>query len=286
VFCPACAATLALVAAGTTSSAGLSALAVRMRRRARGRPAPPFPSTEPENPMDQPIVASRAEWLAARRALLAQEKEATRLRDTVAAGRRALPRVRVDKPYELDGPGGRTTLRALFGERTQLVVYHFMFAPEWDEGCRSCSYVMDNVQGGLVHLAAADTAFAAVSRAPLAKLEAFRARMGWRFPWVSSGDGDFNYDFHVTLDGARNAEYNYESVAELRRRGEVPPAATEMPGFSVFLRDGDDVFHTYSTYQRGVDIFLNTYNLLDLTPLGRNEASGMQWVRYHDRYAA
>ncbi|HEX8245702.1 MAG TPA: DUF899 domain-containing protein [Longimicrobium sp.] len=237
--------------------------------------------------MEHPTVTSRAEWLDARRALLAQEKEATRLRDTVAAGRRALPMVRVDKPYEFDGPGGRTTLRALFGDRRQLVVYHFMFAPEWDEGCRSCSYVMDNVQGGLAHLAAADTAFTAVSRAPLAKLEAFRERMGWRFPWVSSGESDFSYDFHVTLNEARGSvEYNYESVAELRRRGKVPQAATDMPGFSVFLRDGDDVFHTYSTYQRGVDIFLNTYNLLDLTPLGRNEATGMQWVRYHDRYTA
>jgi hypothetical protein len=122
---------------------------------------------------------------------------------------------------------------------------------------------MDNVEGGLAHLAAADTAFAAVSRAPLAKIEAFKARMGWRFPWVSSGESDFNYDFHVTLDEARGSEeYNYESVAELRRRGEVPQAASDMPGFSVFLRDGDDVYHTYSTYQRGVDVFLNTYNLL------------------------
>ena len=235
--------------------------------------------------MEHPTVASRAEWLAARRALLAREKEATRLRDAVAEQRRALPVVRVEKPYEFDAPAGRTTLRALFGRHRQLVVYHFMFAPAWEEGCRSCSYVMDNVEGGLVHLAAADTAFAAVSRAPLAKLEAFRARMGWRFPWVSSGESDFNYDFHVTLDEARGSvEYNYTSVAELRRRGEVPQTATDMPGFSVFVRDGDEVFHSYSTYQRGVDIFLNTYNLLDLTPLGRNESKPMQWVRYHDRY--
>jgi len=237
--------------------------------------------------MEHTIAASRAEWLAARRALLAKEKEATRLRDTVAADRRTLPMVRLAKQYEFDGPGGRTTLRALFGDRRQLVVYHFMFAPAWDEGCRSCSYVMDNVEGGLAHLAAADTAFAAVSRASLAKLEAFRARMGWRFPWVSSGESDFNYDFHVTLDEARGSvEYNYESVTELRRRGEVPQAASDMPGFSVFLRDGDDLFHTYSTYQRGVDIFLNTYNLLDLTPSGRGEVRPMQWVRHRDRYTA
>jgi len=237
--------------------------------------------------MKQRTVASREQWLAARRALLATEKEATRLRDTVAEGRRALPMVRVDKAYEFDGPDGRVTLRGLFGDRAQLVVYHFMFAPEWEAGCQSCSYVMDNVQGGLAHLAAADTAFVAVSRAPLEKIEAFKTRMGWRFPWVSAGETDFNYDFHVTLDEARGSvEYNYESVAELRRRGEVPQAANEMPGFSVFVREGDEVYHTYSTYQRGVDIFLNTYNLLDLTPLGRNEDRPMQWVRYHDRYAA
>ena len=286
MFCPVCVSTLALVAAGTTSSAGLSALAVvGLRRRARHDATTPSSVPEPEHPMERPIVASRAEWLAARRSLLAKEKEATRLRDTLAADRRALPMVRLDKRYEFDGPDGRTTLRALFGDRRQLVVYHFMFAPAWDEGCPSCSYVMDNVEGGLAHLAAADTAFVAVSRAPLAKIEAFKARLGWRFPWVSSGESDFNYDFHVSFDDARGSgEYNYEPVVELRRRGEVPPAATDMPAFSVFLRDGDDVYHTYSTYQRGVDIFLNTYNLLDMTPLGRNESHGMQWVRYRDRY--
>ena len=237
--------------------------------------------------MERPAVASREEWLAARRALLAREKEATRLRDAIAADRRALPMVRVEKRYEFDGPEGRTTLAELFGGRRQLVVYHFMFAPAWEEGCRSCSYVMDNVEGGLAHLAAADTAFVAVSRAALPKLEAFKARMGWRFPWVSSGDSDFNYDFHVSFGDARgSAEYNYASVAELRRRGEVPQAATDMPGFSVFLRDGEEVFHTYSTYQRGVDVVLNTYTLLDMTPLGRNETRGMEWVRYRDRYVA
>ena len=237
--------------------------------------------------MDRPTVASRAEWLAARRELLEQEKEATRLRDAVAAGRRALPMVRIDTPYEFDGPGGRTTLRALFGDRSQLVVYHFMFAPSWEQGCASCSFVMDNVEGALAHLAAADTAFVAVSRAPLAKIEAFKARLGWRFPWVSSGETDFNYDFHVSFDESdRNEEYNYVPVSELRRRGKVPPKATDMPGFSVFLRDGDEVFHTYSTYQRGVDLFLNTYNLLDMTPLGRGEQRPMQWVKHRDRYAA
>ena len=285
MICPSCVSTLALVAAGTTSSAGLSALVIRLRRRARPAAPPDAPTRRPEIDMEHPTVASRAEWLAARRALLASEKEATRLRDAIAAQRRALPVVRIDNSYEFDGPAGRTTLRALFGAHRQLVVYHFMFAPTWNEGCKSCSYVMDNVAGGLVHLTAADTAFAAVSRAPLAKLEAFKARMGWRFPWVSSGESDFNYDFHVTLDDARGSvEYNYESATDLRRRGEIPQVPGDLPGFSVFVRDGDDLFHTYSTYQRGVDTFLNTYNLLDLTPLGRGESRPMQWVRYHDRY--
>ncbi|MDF1504217.1 DUF899 domain-containing protein [Roseisolibacter sp. H3M3-2] len=237
--------------------------------------------------MPRPPVASREEWLAARRALLAREKEATRLRDAIAEERRALPMVRVDAPYVFETPDGPATLRDLFGGRTQLVVYHFMFAPTWAQGCRSCSYVMDNVEGALAHLGAADTAFVAVSRAPLAQLEAFKARMGWRFPWVSSGESDFNYDYHVTLDEARGSgEYNYEPVAALRARGEVPPDETDMPGFSVFLRDGDEVFHTYSTYLRGVDAVLNTYTLLDMTPLGRNEAHPMQWVRHRDRYPA
>jgi len=235
--------------------------------------------------MEQSTIVSRAEWLTARRALLAKEKEATRVRDALSAQRRALPKVRVEKSYTFEGPRGKATLRDLFGKHRQLVVYHFMFAPTWDEACKSRSYVMHNVAGGLVHLAAADTAFAAVSRAPLAKLAAFKAQMGWRFPWVSSGESDFNYDFHVTLDDARGSvEYNYESVTELRKRNEIPQAPGDLPGFSAFVRDGDDLFHTYSTYMRGVDPFLNTYNLLDLTALGRGETRPMQWVRYHDRY--
>ncbi len=282
MFCPSCISTLALVAAGTTSTAGLSALVFNFRRRARNAAAA---QPEPESIMEQSTIASREEWLIARRALLAREKEATRLRDALSTERRSLPMVRVDKAYTFDGPEGQKTLRDLFGPHRQLVVYHFMFAPAWEEGCKSCSYVMDNVEGALMHIAAADTAFAAVSRAPLAKLEAFKARMGWRFPWLSSGETDFNYDFHVTLDDARSSvEYNYEPATELRRRGEIPQVPGDLPGFSVFLRDGDDVFHTYSTYQRGVDTFLNTFNLLDLTPLGRGEQRPMQWVRYHDRY--
>ncbi len=282
MFCPVCISTLAIAAAGTTSSAGLSALVINLKRRARV--AATAPNTSQELNMESSTIVSRAEWLTARRALLAKEKEATRARDALSAQRRTLPMVRVEKDYTFEGPNGRVSLRDLFGDHKQLVVYHFMFAPAWSEGCKHCSYVMDNVDGGLAHLAAADTAFAAISRAPLAKLESFEARMGWSFPWLSSGESDFNYDFHVTIDDERNKEYNYESVTELRRRKEIPQAASDMPGFSVFSRDGDDVFHTYSTYQRGVDTFLNTYNLLDMTPLGRNESHGMEWVRYHDRY--
>ena len=235
--------------------------------------------------MESSTVATRAEWLTARRALLAKEKEATRARDALSAARRALPKVLVEKAYTFESPRGQVTLRDLFGKHRQLVIYHFMFAPTWSEGCKSCSYVMDNVEGGLVHLGAADTAFSAVSRAPLAKLEAFKARMGWRFPWVSSGESDFNYDFHVTLDDARGStEYNYESASALRKRNEIPQAPGDLPGFSAFVREGDEVFHTYSTYTRGVDIFLNTYNLLDMTALGRNETRPMGWVKFHDRY--
>ena len=234
--------------------------------------------------METSTVVSRNEWLTARRALLAKEKEATHLRDELSAQRRALPKVLVEKSYTFDGPRGEATLLDLFGAHRQLIVYHFMFAPSWSEGCPHCSYVMDNVDGALVHLAASDTAFAAISRAPLAKLDAFKARMGWRFPWLSSGESDFNYDFHVTIDDVRNTEYNYENVTELRRRKLIPQTPSDMPGFSVFSRDGDEVFHTYSTYHRGVDTFLNTYNLLDMTPLGRNESRPMEWVRYHDKY--
>jgi predicted dithiol-disulfide oxidoreductase (DUF899 family) len=282
MFCPACISTFALVAAGTTSSAGLSALVLNLRRRKHDTADA---NTTPEFSMEQSTIVSREEWLIARRDLLAKEKEATRVRDALSAQRRTLPMVQVEKAYTFDGPSGQKTLLDLFGTRRQLVVYHFMFAPAWTEGCAHCSYVMDNVEGALQHLAAADTAFAAVSRAPLAKIESFKARMGWRFPWLSSGESDFNYDFHVTLDEARGSdEYNYAPAAELRRRKLIPQAPGDLPGFSVFTRDGDDVFHTYSTYHRGVDLFLNTYNLLDMTPLGRNESKPMEWVRYHDRY--
>ncbi|WP_437910813.1 DUF899 domain-containing protein [Sorangium sp. So ce327] len=232
--------------------------------------------------MSRAKIASREEWLAARLALLEREKEHDRRRDALSAARRELPWVRVDKAYVFDAPSGKLTLRELFGERRQLLVYHFMFAPSWDEGCKSCSYVADNIQGGHVHLAARDTAYCAVSRAPLARIEAFKGRMGWTFPWVSSGETDFNYDYHVSFREEERArgdmEYNFKKASS---------PFPEAPGLSVFAREGDEVFHTYSTYARGLDVLIGTYNYLDLTPLGRDEAAlpyTMAWVRHHDRY--
>lgn len=234
----------------------------------------------------QPKVVSRDEWLKARRAHLEAEKEFTRKRDELSRQRRELPWVRIEKNYVFDGPAGSRTLGDLFEGRRQLIVYHFMFDPTWDEGCRSCSFVADNVAGALVHLAARDTSFAAISRAPVAKIEPFKRRMGWNFPWLSSNGGDFNYDFHVTIDEA-HPEYNYRpdyfSLPPEQRKG---PSRGEAPGLSVFVRDGENVYHTYSTYTRGLDLFLNTYNLLDHTPLGRQEnGKRMSWVRHHDKYA-
>ena len=251
------------------------------------QPATQRPKSE-DSKKDRPRVVSQAEWLVARKELLAREKEFTRQRDALSAERRKLPMVKIDKEYVFEGPNGRVNLRDLFEGRRQLIVYHFMFDPSWDKGCKSCSYFMDNSAGAIVHLAARDTAFAVVSRAPLAKVEAFKRRMGWTFPWVSSFGTDFNYDFHVTLDkDAGSAEYNYSNAAELVKGGKLWSEKGELPGLSVFLREGDSVFHTSSTYQRGLDLPLNTYNFLDLTPLGRQEEGEriQGWIRHHDKYA-
>ncbi|MDQ6826099.1 MAG: DUF899 domain-containing protein [Candidatus Eremiobacteraeota bacterium] len=238
--------------------------------------------------VNTPSVVSREQWVAARKKLLSREKEATRERDKLSALRRALPMVAVDKTYIFEGPDGSINLRELFGEHSQLIIYHFMFDPSWEEGCKSCSFFADNFAGALVHLAARDTSFAAVSSAPLAKIQAFKKRMGWSFPWISSFANDFNYDFHVTLDQAKGSlEYNYENASALRQAGKIWVEDGELPGLSIFLRDRDRIFHTYSTYQRGLDLFLNTYNYLDLTPLGRQEEADpyvMAWVRHHDKY--
>jgi predicted dithiol-disulfide oxidoreductase (DUF899 family) len=238
--------------------------------------------------MDQPRIASRAEWLAARKELLLKEKEFTRQRDALSAERRKLPAVKIEKDYIFEGPHGRASLLDLFEDRGQLIVYHFMFDPSWDEGCKSCSFFADNFDGWLVHLGARDTSFAAVSRAPSAKLEAFKKRMGWTFRWFSSGGSDFNYDFHVTMDeAAGSVEYNYTSLAALKQAGKI--WMDELPGLSVFHGDRDDILHTYSVYSRGLDPLINTYNYLDLTPRGRQEDQlpwSMAWVRHNDRYGA
>ena len=232
-----------------------------------------------------PKVVSREAWLAARKDLLVKEKEFNHQRDALSAERRKLPMVRIEKNYVFESPTGRRTLGELFEGRRQLIVYHFMFDPAWDEGCRGCSFVADSFAGTLVHLAARDTSFAVISRAPLAKIEPFKQRMGWDFPWLSSNANDFNYDFQATIDEA-HPEYNYRpdyySLAPELKRG---PQKGEAQGMSVFLRDGEQIHHTYSTYTRGLDLFLNTYNFLDHTPLGRHEnGKGMAWLRHHDKY--
>jgi predicted dithiol-disulfide oxidoreductase (DUF899 family) len=231
--------------------------------------------------MNLPKAVSHAEWHSAHKKFLIKEKEFTRQRDALAAERRRLPMEEIKKEYVFQGPEGRRTLADLFEGKRQLLVYHFMFGPDYEEGCPACSFVADNFASGLVHLAARDTAFAVISRAPLDKIEPFKKRMGWSFPWLSSFNTDFNYDFRVTLD-EKHTEYNYAPVSA---QPADRPQEGEREGLSVFLRDGGRLFHTYSTYQRGLDSFLNTYNFLDLTPLGRQEEEGiMRWLRYHDKY--
>ena len=234
--------------------------------------------------MGVPTVVSKEEWLQARKDLLAKEKEFTRQRDALAAQRRSMPAVKVEKQYTFQGPDGPISLADLFAGRPQLIVYHFMFDPAWEEGCKSCSFLADSFDGSVSHLAARDTSFVAVSRAPLGKLQAFQQRMGWNFPWISSEGTDFNYDFHVTMEeGKPNVEYNFMIIPAAA----LP--AREMPGLSVFLKEGDEIYHTYSAYARGLDHLINTYNYLDLTPLGRHEEGlpwPMAWVNHHDKYAA
>ncbi|MEV0774241.1 DUF899 domain-containing protein [Streptomyces sp. NPDC050433] len=236
--------------------------------------------------MNRPAIVSRDEWLTARKELLAQEKAFDRERDALSARRRELPMVEITEPYVFDGPDGDATLLDLFGGRRQLIVYHFMLAPDWDAGCSGCSLLADNI-GHLAHLHAARTSFTAVSRAPLEKITKFRERMGWDFPWYSSHGTSFNYDFHVTMDeSVTPIQFNFRNKDELREAGIGSWAMSgEQHGLSVFLREDDRVFHTYSTYSRGTDLLNGTFNYLDLTPLGRQEEAGiMNWVRHHDTY--
>lgn len=236
-------------------------------------------------------VVSRQEWRKARKELLAKEKKLTHDRDAVAAARRALPWVKIEKDYVFDSPTGKRTLQDLFDGRSQLILYHFMFGPDWQEGCPSCSFLMDHTDPTLVHLAQRDVSFAAVSRAPISKIAAFKKRMGWRFNWVSSFGTDFNYDFHASFTPQQKAkgkvEYNFDLM-------EFP--SDEAPGISVFYRvtdpemkDGEagKIFHTYSSYARGTETGVSTYSYLDLVPKGRDENHlpfTMAWVRHHDRY--
>ena len=227
-------------------------------------------------------IVSRDEWIEKRKELLEKEKELTRLQDQLSAKRRELPWIKVEKAYLFDGPDGKETLADLFDGRSQLFVYHFMFGPDWEEGCPSCSMVADHIDGSVTHLAQRDVTLVAVSRAPRAKINAFEKRMGWRFKWVSSYGNDFNRDYRVSFTAdelAKGKYYNFDT-------SEFP--SDEAHGVSVFYQDGTgDVYHTYSTYARGPEPLLGVYYFLDQVPKGRDEASlpyPMAWVRHHDRY--
>jgi predicted dithiol-disulfide oxidoreductase (DUF899 family) len=231
--------------------------------------------------MQQNQVVSQEEWLAARKELLAKEKEFTRLRDQLSQQRRELPWAKVDKEYVFEGPDGPETLSDLFAGRSQLIVYHFMYGPEWDEGCKSCSFMADNYDNIIVHLNQRDVTMVTISRAPLETLLAFQKRMGWHFKWLSSASNEFNFDYHVSatpeeMDNG-GMYYNY-------RQNDF--VMEEAPGASVFYKEeAGNIYHTYSTYGRGLDMFLTAYHYLDLVPKGRDEdGRGMFWVRHHDKY--
>jgi predicted dithiol-disulfide oxidoreductase (DUF899 family) len=243
--------------------------------------------------MDQHRIVSHDQWIAARKDFLAKEKEFTHLRDELSRQRRDLPWERVEKNYIFDGPNGKESLGDLFAGKSQLIVYHFMFAPDWDAGCKSCSFWADNFERLPVHLKHRDVTLVAISRAPFAKLDAYRKRLGWSFKWLSSAGNDFNFDYQVSFRPEAIAkgeiEYNY---------GKVELAAQDLPGISVFYKDGKgDIFHTYSCYARGIDLMNNAYQYLDLTPKGRDEGDGMaqrvaglgdmqrmSWLRRNDEY--
>lgn len=230
-------------------------------------------------------IVSHEQWVEARKQFLAREKEFTRLRDELSRQRRELPWERVEKTYTFDTPEGKRTLAELFGDKSQLIVYHFMLSPEMKEGCPGCSFLADNFNGfQLTHLTARDVAFTAVSRGSLAQIQAFQKRMGWSFPWVSSNGSDFNLDYQVSQSPEeKKSGKRYYNYAEIAGPGE------ELPGLSVFYKNEQgEIFHTYSTYARGLDILLTTYHFLDLTPKGRDEENikphPMAWVRHHDQY--
>jgi predicted dithiol-disulfide oxidoreductase (DUF899 family) len=224
-------------------------------------------------------IGTHEEWLQARRELLVKEKELTRLSDALARQRQELPWVPVEKAYEFDTDAGPRTLAELFDGRSQLLIYHFMFGPDWDAGCASCSFLADEVDGGAVHVAANGVTFVFVSRAPMEMIAAYKARMGWSIPWVSSYGSDFNFDFGVSFterQRAEGAEYNFRHTTDLN---------DELPGLSAFALEDGVVYRTYSMYARGMDIVDNVYQLLDRAPLGRNEVEARRdWLRRHDEY--
>ena len=234
--------------------------------------------------MEPHKVVSHNQWIAARKAYLAEEKAFTRARDALARKRRELPWEKVEKNYAFDTPQGRRSLADLFGGKNQLIVYHFMLGPGWEAGCPSCSFLADHFDGAVIHLAQRDVSFIVVSRAPLSEIENFKRRMGWRFKWVSSFGSDFNSDYQVSFSPGEKAGgkvfYNYEFIESF--------PSEERPGASVFYKNAaGEIFHTYSTYGRGLDILIGTYHFLDLAPKGRDEdglAWSMAWVRHHDRY--
>ena len=233
--------------------------------------------------MESHRVVSRDQWIEERKGLLAKEKEFTRLRDQLSRERRELPWVRVDKEYVFEGANGKQSLGELFAGRQQLVVYHLMFDPSWEEACSRCSFWADNFNGIGVHLNHRDVTLVAISRAPSEKIEGFKRRMGWNFKWLSSGNNDFNYDYQVSFTPEAlkgQVEYNYEKW---------DTDSPDLPGVSVFYKDGDgNIYHTYSAYSRGIDMLNTAYHYLDLVPKGRDEADqtphAQAWVRYHDKY--
>jgi predicted dithiol-disulfide oxidoreductase (DUF899 family) len=229
--------------------------------------------------MLEPRIASHAEWLAARKALLAEEKAFTKARDALSAKRREMPWEKVEKNYVFTGPKGKETLADLFEGRSQLIVYHFMYGPDWEQGCKSCSFWADNFNGIIVHLNQRDVSMVAISTAPYATLQAFAGRMGWDFKWLSSGGTTFNQDYGVSPAPGKPLDYNY---------GAAIKDMTEMPGVSVFARDRTGaIHHTYSTYGRGLDMLNGAYHLLDLVPKGRDEAGlpfTMSWLKHRDSY--
>jgi predicted dithiol-disulfide oxidoreductase (DUF899 family) len=284
-MCPMCVSSTATLMAGVFSVGGLAAFVATTFVGRAAAPPPPAPTdtTSQENAMLEPRIVSREEWLTARTELLQKEKALTRAADALAAERRQLPMVRVEKPYVFDTPDGPRTLAELFDGRSQLIVYHFMLGPGWAEGCPSCSLLADHIDPLLVHLAHRDVTVVVVSRAPLPEIDRFKRRMGWQFTWVSSHGNDFNRDYHVSF--TKDDVASGRGMYNFREQG-FP--AEEAPGTSVFYKDATgQVHHSYSSYARGGEPLMGVYHFLDLVPKGRNEdglAFSMSWVRHHDRY--